>query len=411
MGRRVATSGAGQDIFEQYRKRLEQDGGLPIRVEENREIPTAAKIEFAENYNRDYHQIRFKPDYPAVDHLKMHELVHLDLVIAARKVSLNQLFISRPEHKEKFIRNLGDFIKSLHKKGYPEQQLANYLTALFEGLNRQIYNAPIDLFIEDFLFQEFPPLRPLQFLSLYRLVQEGLQAVTDKRIVELSPREILSKSKVLNLVGAMQFKMLYGLDLVQKYNASVQEKKEADRLFEEYLEYRPDRKPGEEYEMVQHWAEDLKLTPYFELVDENEYRKPQKRRSLDEALAEMEDDPFDLKKPDPADSERVSMETEPAGQMAVAYYCLGALEWFEGKNREQIQEVAFEISMLGRTGINPRDPDRQYKLATVPGKTFTGLHLLAWMYTGFQLFEPGLDTGLDFAKEYQMALSMHKPKS
>ena len=40
--------------------------------------------------------------------------------------------------------------------------------------------------------------------------------------------------------------------------------------------------------------------------------------------------------------------------MAVAYDLLDTLEWLEGKTREQIQEVAFEISMLGRTDIYPR---------------------------------------------------------
>lgn len=31
---------------------------------------------------------------------------------------------------------------------------------------RQIFNAPVDLFIEDFLYREFEELRPAQFLSL-----------------------------------------------------------------------------------------------------------------------------------------------------------------------------------------------------------------------------------------------------
>jgi hypothetical protein len=40
---------------------------------------------------------------------------------------------------------------------------------------------------------------------------------------------------------------------------------------------------------------------------------------------------------------------------------------------------------------------------SLPGKTFSALQLLAWMYTGFQELEPGIDTGLDFAKEHEMA--------
>ena len=47
-------------------------------------------------------------------------------------------------------------------------------------MNRQIFNSPIDLFIENFLYNEFTELRPYQFISLHNMLQEGLMAVTDK---------------------------------------------------------------------------------------------------------------------------------------------------------------------------------------------------------------------------------------
>ena len=47
--------------------------------------------------------------------------------------------------------------------------------------------APIDLFIEDFLFANYPELHPYQFLSLHQLVNEGKKAVTDKRAEKLTP--------------------------------------------------------------------------------------------------------------------------------------------------------------------------------------------------------------------------------
>lgn len=53
---------------------------------------------------------------------------------------------------------------------------------LFEGMNRQVYNTPIDFFIENTLYIEFPELQPNQFISLLNLVQEGLNAVIEKNI-------------------------------------------------------------------------------------------------------------------------------------------------------------------------------------------------------------------------------------
>lgn len=43
----------------------------------------------------------------------------------------------------------------------------------------------------------------------------------------------------------------------------------------------------------------------------------------------------------------------------------------------------------------------------LPGK-FSGLQLLAIMYTAFRQIDPTMDTGADFSAEYQAALQMQK---
>ena len=148
-------------------------------------------MEFAENYNRDHHIIRYKSEYPAKEHLMMHELVHLQFVIEARKEAVNQLFISTHDHKKRYITSENEWIKKMKKMGIAEDAISNVISDLFEGINRQIYNAPIDLFIEDYLYKEFPELRPYQYVSLYALTKEGIHAVTDKKIIELSPKNTL----------------------------------------------------------------------------------------------------------------------------------------------------------------------------------------------------------------------------
>lgn len=63
-------SGAGLKVFEAFKTYLQDKTGKQIRVEEDTSISTAAKIEFAENYDRDYHLIKYKPNYLAVEHQK-----------------------------------------------------------------------------------------------------------------------------------------------------------------------------------------------------------------------------------------------------------------------------------------------------------------------------------------------------
>ncbi|GGF27463.1 tetratricopeptide repeat protein [Hymenobacter cavernae] len=418
-------------IANEYQLRVQEQAGKEIRVDEDAYLPTAAKLEIAENYNRSYHHVKFKPDYPAVEHLIMHEIVHLDFVLQARAAGNNQLFTTNGPRKEKFIRAAEPQLKKLQKAGYKEQNIAGFVDSIFEGMMRQIYNVPIDLFIEDFLYQEFPEARPLQFLSLLKLLQEYIEAARNKQVAEFSPPSVHKANTVLNLVMALQFRDLFGYNAVPDFRAPATQIKEAERLWAEYLEYRADRQAGEEYEVVQHWGDDLGLGAYFELKDEQAVRtdqpgagsgqtppsaslastdEPAGEESPEEVLNRIERDPLGLDEPEPADARKgpLSFSDSPAGGMAVMFYCLDWLKYFEGKTRQQVQDVTFEIAMLGRSGLNPGDSAQKYSLASVPGKKYSALHLLTGMYTGFQELDPSLDTGLDFANELAMARSMHK---
>lgn len=89
-------------------------------------------------------------------------------------------------------------------------------------------------------------------------------------------------------------------------------------------------------------------------------------------------------------------------------YCLAAIKRFEGMPRSEVQKITFEIAMLGSKGLNVKDPVEQYTLRSIPG-SFSGLHLVCIQYVGFKIIEPSLDLGFDLSREYQMALSMHRP--
>ena len=411
IAKKIIATDAGKKIYREYRHKLEFEGDRRIDIVQDEEIPTAAKFEFAENYERDVHIVRYKPSYPAFEHLIMHELVHLDFVIQARKDNLNQLFISNQSHKTQFIKGLEPTIKKFNKMGISEKSIADYCSNLFEGMNRQIFNTPIDLFIEQLLFTEFADLRPYQFLSLYTMLQEGLKAVTDKKIVELSPKDIISKSKIYNLVNALQFKDLFGFDSIKEFNATPSELKHAKDFYEEYLQYRDDKEPAEEYELVLHWAEDLKLDKNFELVNEKEFRT--KRTNIDELLSSIEKDPYDLESKDPykeREMEKFQKSQQNIGtNMAVVMFMVDALQFFNGMSKEEIKKIAFEIAMQGTQGYRPDKDD--YRISSIKGKTFSGYHILAYYYVSWALAIPEMlsQLQLPYDDEYKLALTMHKP--
>ncbi len=408
IAQKVIATDTGQKIYREYRSKLEFEGDRKIDILKDEDIPTAAKFEFAENYDRDIHIVRFKPNYPAHEHLIMHELVHLDFVIAARKDNLNQIFISNQEHKSLFIKELEPTIKKFSKMGISEKAIADYCSSLFAGVNRQVYNAPIDLFIENFLYHEFSDLRPYQFISLYTLVQEALKTVTDKKIIEMSPKDIISKSKVYNIVSAMQFKELYGFDFIQDFNATNSELKQAKEFYDEYLQYKDDKVPAEEYELVIHWAEDLALDKYFELVDENHFRN--KRTDIDHLLTSIENDPYDLESKDKEkekEMERFTKAHENSDtNMSVVMYMVDALQFFKDIPIDQIKGIAMEIATQGTLGFSPEK--QNYRVSQIPGKLFSGYQILAYYYVSWTIAMPdavGM-LGLNFGREYEIAKNM-----
>ena len=93
-------------------------------------------------------------------------------------------------------------------------------------------------------------------------------------------------------------------------------------------------------------------------------------------------------------------------RMDAVMYIAGALERFETMDRLKVQEVGFEIAMMGQRGIDVNDSAQKYTLRTLPGR-FSGLHLMSLMYAAFQALDPNLDIGFDLSNEYRAAKSLH----
>jgi hypothetical protein len=62
-----------------------------------------------------------------------------------------------------------------------------------------------------------------------------------------------------------------------------------------------------------------------------------------------------------------------------------------------------EVALLGQRGLDINDPEQKYELRTLPGK-YSGLHLLALMYTAFKQSDPTMNSGADFDAAYKMAV-------
>lgn len=395
----------GMRIVEGYAAGLETKSKKGIEILEDASVPYAAKLEVAENYQRDVHRVKYKPSYPAIAHLVAHELVHLDLILQARAVGENELFVSSPAHKTKFISRLGKYLNKLKKKGIPEKNIANVVNQLFDGLNSQIYNTPIDLFIEDFIYNEFPKLRPHQFLSLLNMIQEGITAVTRKDIVDFANPWVLEKSRTYNIIGAMGFRRLYGLDLVPFHEPKKQTLRIAEKAFGEFLEYLEDKGPAEEYDLVVNWAEDIGVSGYFKLVDENTFRKAQADPIVEVKDEEIEDYESNISKEEREKSMKTFLEEhgDEKLNMAVVMHMVDAIQYFAKLPKAKTKEIAFQIAKIGMNGIHPEKDG--YHVPLIPGSSFSGYQMLAYYYVSWAKAMPEMldQLQMPFDQEYELA--------
>lgn len=202
---------------------------------------------------------------------------------------------------------------------------------------------------------------------------------------------------------------MFGLDLISKFNALPSELKEANRLYDEFVEYRKDRNAGEEYELVQHWGDDLKLNKYFELIDEEEYRN--NRTNIEGLLSAIEADPFGLESNKKFKEKEMKIFQESAQKiglnMAVVMFMVDAMQVFDKMSAEKIKATALEIAMLGTQGINP-ESGNNYNLSNIPKKDFSGYHLLAYYYVSWSIAIPEMlpELNLPYDKEFEMAKQM-----
>ncbi|MCX6159207.1 MAG: tetratricopeptide repeat protein [Ignavibacteriae bacterium] len=393
-----------KEVIDKYVSKLKYETEKDIRIEESKEIPTIASTQYAEVHKRDYHLVRYKPGTPAYQHFVLHELAHIDFANKASKAGRNKVFLTNDEHREKFIRNCEGFVSGLNKAGHTDTEISNFMVSLFNGLVAQIYNAPVDLLIEHYLYENFPENRPYQFYALIYMNNSYLKGYPDRDIKKFTPKIAYEGNIIMNIAGAYQLFDLYGLDYYSKYPEYKVFKGISRNIYNMYLNYLKGTKPGDEYDLIEKWGKQLKLSSYFKLVDEKDYLT-----DSNDILDEISKDPFNLEREKRENAiERVSFKDNPMESMAVTMYCLDALKTYEGKDESFVKEVTFEIAMLGTYGLNPYDNEKQYSLKTIPDKKFTALHLLSFEYVGFQKIDPSMDTHLDFQSEYQNAIQMFK---
>lgn len=402
---------------------IEMKYNQKIEIEEDDTLDLSAKLEYGPTHHRDYHLIKYNPKKPFMEHLAIHEMMHLQMNLEADKVNTNKVIISNNDNVIAFRTKYAAWIKKLVNR-FEHSKAMNLVEQIHRGYMLQVMNCPLDLFVEKRMYDKYPIVRAIQLLSLMEQETYNIKAIKGSENSKFVPLDIVQNSKVMNIVTSMHFEHLFGLRFYQEYKPTKAQFDQAKDFYDEFLAY-DDYKPGEEYELVEYFMDSLhaerfmSILPLSDYFDDSFDRMEKTKAMRDAALGE--DAPAGGNSFDGLTEEQKKNQDDfyaqnkdgedPMKTMMMSMYMLGALEYFDGMDKMEIKKIAFEIAMIGTTGISP-DKKSGYKVPSIPEKDFGGYQLLAYYYVSWTLAIPEMlaSLGLPFDTAWATAQEMWKKK-
>lgn len=231
--------------------------GKDIEFIEKDDLPVYAGLKLARKH-MPAHLLFYKTEHDEViNHLVAHECGH-----ALRMFSVSEekrlIPYSDNEIKLKALTEIEPEIQRVSKV-LPFEKLTLIVNLWYSGLVSQVTNFPSDIMIEKWLFDDYPALRSYQLQSYNKQHQEAIAGLS-KQIREITPRQILDASNVMNYAFFRIIGMHFGINYVRPYNSSPyfdKGKKLAAMTASDINDY------GGDIEMVTKWADFLNLSGWF----------------------------------------------------------------------------------------------------------------------------------------------------
>lgn len=259
---------AAEAVVDQVAARAGELSGFPVRTTTGTlEAMVGAKVAMAWKHAADHHvlTIRKGSGETVAAHHALHELHHVLMESEARAAGSNKWFITTPQTRQKAFADLGDELQQLVRKGHDSGEMTELIKNLYHGVVSFLYNCPLDMFIESRIREDFPSVRAVQFCGVYKLAREGLVAsATNDPVKNLIPRTIRSVSDTLNGTYAMFVDELFGNStMFADFYRSLPTFSASRKLYNLWLGARCNLEPGDEYKLVDSFAEVLGVQGWF----------------------------------------------------------------------------------------------------------------------------------------------------
>ena len=305
----------------------------------------------------------------------------------ARRAGRNRFFTTTAETHARAMRALAPDLLRIEQQGHRPDAVARMVADFVAGTCGLLFNTPLDLLIERRLDAELPALRPLQILSLVQLASEARAATINPEIRRLTPPRILRATSAFNGAQALLLDDLSGgATRCWGPYQRLETAELSQKLWRHWQQRQPALTPGDEYDLVDEFADLVGLREWY------------------------------VWKPDPGDQKPTAAEpvregtTNPellrAKHPAAVWFLLDALKRYARLADEGVRQIALEAALLGQEGLDYASPEKKYTLRALPGETFSGLELMCLMHAGFKRLAPGEDTGMNLDEPFLTALEL-----
>jgi len=204
-----------------------------------------------------------KGEEPVLDHLITHEAGHIVRLHRVPEAERLAPYVS-PENRRFAAQQLadgGEFVPLL-RDGIPPEAIGDMMSDWHEALAEQIANGPVDLRIEQWIYDRFPGLRKVQERSLTEEVRRGYDTF-HPLVRETVPASIYWPTLAINAAQAWHVAELFGRrDILGPFDIQ-QLLGIGERLARMVLDA-PDQGHRSDMAATNQWAKEMQLTGWFE---------------------------------------------------------------------------------------------------------------------------------------------------
>jgi hypothetical protein len=226
------------------------------------DLPTLAMVKIARE-NMPLHLIYYKNISSGnIDHLIAHECGHIYRMMSVPS-EYRKVPASNTENKRIALIKIENELFKL-SKDIPIEKLSSLFEIWFNGIIKQLTNFPVDMRIEQWIFENYPELRKSQKITIEKQIRENVQALSEN-IKKISPSFIYDASNTMNYAFASFMESLLDKKYITPYKRT--KYPEVGTKLVRLLKDTKDEGYKQDIEIINNWSKILDLPDWFYWTD------------------------------------------------------------------------------------------------------------------------------------------------